>query len=133
MNRFNKELVNSLFTAGGTMNITEIGVKNKVIKADAKIQRYEYIRNYLEFIHELKINRQTVDGSLYDAIVAYRQFYKTDRKLLNILKKIKPLPFEEQNKAFIKAVLPVVVRYCKYLHELRKDSDFYKRTDLMNI
>ena len=133
MNRFNKELVNSLFAAGGTMNITEIDIKNKVINADAKIQRYEYIKNYLEFIHGLKTNSRTVDGCLYCVMVAYRQFYKTNRKLLNILKKIKPLPFKEQNKAFIKAVLPVIVRYCKYLHELRKDSDFYKRNDLANI
>ena len=116
--------------------MSKLDVNRVNIHADEKVKRYEYINNYTRFIHELLDNRTFVRGNLYDAFIAYHEFYATDiatKKINALCKKIDGLHFKQQNKEIVKGILPVVVRYCKYLHELRKDSDFYKRTDLMNI
>ena len=106
---------------------------NASMKADQKIKQCEYIRNYTKFLYNLLENRTTIAGNLYDITIAYRQFYKTDNKLKILLKKVNGLPLKQQNMVFVKGILPTIVRYCKYLKQIRKDNNFYKRTDFENI
>lgn len=81
----------------------------------------------------MKANKTTVHGNIYNAWCAYREFYKTDRTLNRLLKKIDGLLFEEQNKQFVKGILPVVIKYCKALKKFNKENRLYIRQDLKNI
>lgn len=133
MNRYKKEKINSLFVGGGTLNINKTSIDNHNIRADALITRQEYIRNFTGFIHELLNNKTTVATELIFPTIAYREIYKSDRRLTRVLNTIKDLPFEQQNKTFIKKILPTIIAYLKVLKSRRQGDSYYKRKNLSNI
>ena len=116
MRRLDKEIIKSLFRAGGTLSLSDDDLLILNQRADRRIKEREPIREYCQFVYDLLNNRRGVKLFLMDVFQAYHEFDSTENavKAVNsICRRVENLPFKEQNKKFVSLCLPAVVKYCK--------------------
>lgn len=116
MRRLDKEIIKSLFRAGGTLSLSDDDLLILNQRADRQIKRREPIREYCQFVYDLVNYRRSVRLYLMDVFQAFHKFDSTEnavKSVNNICRRVENLPFKEQNKMFVELSLPAIVRYCK--------------------
>lgn len=116
MRRLDKEIIKSLFRAGGTLNLSDADLAVANWHADKRVKDRQPIHEYANFIHDLLKNRRGVKLYLTDVFQAYHEFDSTEnavKSVNSICRRVENLPFKEQNKKFVSLCLPAVVKYCK--------------------